>query len=314
MDVLYIANHVVFSLFITLFLVEIGMAFTGMLFYELYPTIKKYLIPMWEINGTFAIFYIVSFEAIYPKLLISVGFLYLVPVMFAALLFILRNAFISYSEYANNVTSKKTYFMVYSISTLIIGFLVISIFSSAMSGIGININTNTIYLLQFLFNPFNILIFVSLVLLGFCITAIVLSINKMRISASVSLFTSILIGLIGISTYTKYLLNNIFGDIWILYSLVIILLITLFTLILYIKKVQISNKLILPATFFIILIISISQYPYVYGNQLYINTYLTQSVNQVPIMYITTFGILFLSISISYLIYVYNKKEIIKEK
>ncbi len=314
MDILYIINHVVFSLFITLFLVEIGMAFTGMLFYKSYAKIKKYLIPMWEINGTFAIFYIVSFEAIYPKLLVSVGILYLVPVMIAALLFILRNAFISYSEYANNVASEKNYFMVYGISTLIIGFLVISIFSSAMSGIGININTNTLYLLEFLFNPFNILIFISLILLGFCITAIVLSIDKMRVYASAALFTSIFIGLIGTSTYTKYLLNNIFGDIWILYALIIILLITLFTLALYIKKVHISNKLILPVTFFIILIISISQYPYVYGNQLYINVYLTQSINQVPIIYITTFGMLFLSISISYLIYIYNKKEIIKEK
>ncbi len=314
MDILYIMNHVVFSLFITLFLVEIGMAFTGLLFYESYVKIKRYLIPMWEINGTFAIFYIVSFEAIYPKLLVSVGILYLVPVMVAALLFILRNAFISYTEYANNITSERAYFIIYSISTLVIGFLVISIFTSALSGIGININTNTLYVLQFLFNPFNILAFISLVLLGFCITVIVLSINKMRISAVTSLVASIFIGLISISTYTNYVLNNILGDIWILYSLIIILFITLFVLVLYIKKVRISNKMMLPATFFIILIFSISQYPYIYGNQAYINAYLTQGVNQAPILYITTFGMLFLSISIGYLIYIYNKKERIKEK
>ena len=92
MDILYIMNHVVFSLFITLFLVEVGMAFTGLIFYDSYKIIKKYLIPMWEINGTFAIFYIVSFEAIYPKLLVNIGTLYLLPVMVAALLLILRNA------------------------------------------------------------------------------------------------------------------------------------------------------------------------------------------------------------------------------
>ena len=305
MNILYLINHFIFSSFFTLFAAEVGIALILLFSYKNYDKLRTYLMPMWEINGTFAILYIVSFEAIYPQLLPTIVDLYLIPVMLAALLFILRNAFLSYSENVG-ASKKKLYVKIYSIITILISFIIISIFSSALSGIKINLSGQVNNIIPMLFNNFNILMFFSVALISFYSMCIVLSINYSKKVALITLILSIFIGAYAILTYTSYLTTILFSGVFL--ALICLTLIGfIITLISFIYQRNTLKKLMLPTFFLLIFTISIAQYPFIFGNKMQINQYLTSGVNTIPIIYITIIGMFFVSISIGYLIYIHNK-------
>ncbi|MDE1856294.1 MAG: hypothetical protein KGH49_03620, partial [Candidatus Micrarchaeota archaeon] len=88
MNPLYLVNYFIFSVFITLFLLEVGSAILALFSYGAYrDKLRRYLLPIWEVDGTFAAFYLVNFEVTYPTLLGIVGTIYILPLLLAAAFF-----------------------------------------------------------------------------------------------------------------------------------------------------------------------------------------------------------------------------------
>ncbi|MDE1768291.1 MAG: cytochrome d ubiquinol oxidase subunit II [Candidatus Micrarchaeota archaeon] len=179
MNLLVDINIVVFALVFSLFAVETGIALLNLLAYEkVWKRTTQYIAASWAISGTFLVFYIVNFEATYPLILTQAGTLYIVPVLLAGLFVIFRNAFIAYSEYAEDAVAKKTFVRVYAISTLIAVFLLISVLSSTVTGTGVNLSTMSLDYLEILFNPYNLLMFVCTAAVSILAVIMLLSIEK----------------------------------------------------------------------------------------------------------------------------------------
>ena len=159
MVALYTLNYAIFAIFLCLFIIETGIGVLSIFAYGTYRnSIRKYLLPIWGMDGTFAVFYLVNLIATYPTL-DGVAYAYIIPVLLSAIFFLLRNVFVSYSEYIGDIKFETLCMKIYGTSTIIMSFIVISIFASATSGIGVTISKNavSVSLITMLFNPFNLL-------------------------------------------------------------------------------------------------------------------------------------------------------------
>lgn len=285
MNTLYTINYVILSAFLTLFTIEIGIAILSLTQYSNYKQkIRKYINPIWEVNGTFAIFYLVNFEATFPNLLPIVAVVYLIPALIAFLFFILRNAFMVFSEHIDVKKSEERYMKVYGISTLIVAVFVISILTSSLSGVGVNFYNSSINLPLMIFNPFNILILVSIMLIAFFIIVNYLKIEKFRILSILFIIAAFLLIILSMISYLNYLLPSITAN----FILILVSgLILLISVILSAIKSKSAAYVAIVWLFTSIIILGIIQYPYVLAGTQNATNYLTNSLSGTYVTLIT---------------------------
>lgn len=153
---LYITiNYVILSVLFTFLLTEAMSVFSFMYDKRSIPTVKKYLDPVWGVVGTFAVFFIVNTEVLYPSIMPSIDYLYVFPILLATLLFIARNLFLVFSEYIWKDAKFNQLMLVriYSLVTFLILLILISVFLSIISGIGANSTLTAFSVAGFLSNP-----------------------------------------------------------------------------------------------------------------------------------------------------------------
>ena len=212
MSIMFSINYFIFSVFLTLFGLEVGIAVTLLLEYEKHKDkMKKFLMPLWEVTGTFAIFYLVNLEATVPSMLMLLGTVFAVPLLVAAIFFILRNAFLSYSEYMEDKRLEKRYLHVYAIATLVVAFIVISVLDSGISGIGINASAYSINMLKMFANSFNVLMFVGIALLSVFVTALFFDIREYKWFPGMAAILGIIAITIAIHSAMGYLFSAAFS-------------------------------------------------------------------------------------------------------
>jgi cytochrome d ubiquinol oxidase subunit II len=306
MNLLYLVNHLIFAIFMTMLLVEGGFAVTSLLAYKKYKkALLSYITPIWEITGTFAVFYAVNFEATFPTLLGAAGTIYAVPLLLAAALIIIRNVFLIYSAYIGDLKKETKYLRIYGIATIVALILFLSVLSSAMSGLGINLATETASIAMYL-NPFNIIVVVSSLLISLSLAASIFRIEKLSRIAWVPLAVAIALIYIGTSLFVPPAALN-FGTampgIALLAALVAIL------AVLQYKSSRYSGKLSILIVVFGITLFGVIQYPYILGSA-NITSYLATSALAQPLLIITLIGGMLVAASLSYLIYLsYLRKE-----
>lgn len=167
----YFINYTIFSAFLVLTLLETGSALLLLLSYNQYlERVMRYIVPIWEINGTFAVFYLVNLEATYPSIVKLVGTIYVAPVLAALIIFMAHNAFLAYSEYIRKERPRRTYIRIYSLSMVLVAFIAVSVLTSSVSGIGISIANSSITLSSMFLNGFNILVFIGVLLITLSVT------------------------------------------------------------------------------------------------------------------------------------------------
>ncbi len=82
MSLLYYLNYGILAAFLSLFFVEVGMAIYALVIYGRYrERIWRYIMPLWEITGTFAVFYGASLIATYPNLMPVIAPIYIGPIV-----------------------------------------------------------------------------------------------------------------------------------------------------------------------------------------------------------------------------------------
>ncbi|MDE1868927.1 MAG: cytochrome d ubiquinol oxidase subunit II [Candidatus Micrarchaeota archaeon] len=306
MSSLYFMNYAVFAVFFTLMTVEAGMAVLAVTSYEgARDKIRSYIMPLWEIIGTFAVFYFVEFEATYPSLLTLVGTAYILPILLAALFFILRNAFISYSEYIGKGRPENRYAKIYGISTLVVLFLVLSILTSGVSGIGVDVQQMSVNPLALSFNLFNITMFVAVILIGWFAAVAVTGSARYRKPGVYAGIAGIALVFVSMFSGAPHLAANLQDNV-----MPVAVSIALFAaaIVLHLKGSSFARYVVFAWLFSGILAYGALQYPYMFGGVLDTNAYAASGAGAAYLIIATAIGGIFLVAALAYLIYVNQRK------
>ncbi|MCL4343674.1 MAG: hypothetical protein JRN26_00425 [Nitrososphaerota archaeon] len=288
MNAEYIINYTVLSAFLTLFIAEIGSSFVFLINRGYYQKVKNFITPLWGPIGTFAIFYAVNTEATYPSALSLVGTMYITLGMAAGLFFILRNAFIMYSEAHSNKRMDIIYREIYIIMTLIVAFLVVTIFSSALSGIGVNLTTVSINPLVAMFNPFNILFFISVALIALSISYVQFGVKEGgKIVPVIAAVLAYIIVIVSSIIYLPYFLNSLSTG---TYLLIISLIVAAIGLVTYLLGKPFSKYIMGIWLFLSIDMFGMIQYPYLFGGVAKYTQFLNNSSMALYVSYVTAIG------------------------
>jgi cytochrome bd ubiquinol oxidase subunit II len=306
MNALYLVNHVIFAVFMTLLLMEGGFAITALVAYEKYKArLMRYITPIWEVTGTFAVFYVVNFEATFPKLLGVAGTLYAVPLLVAAALIILRNAFLIHAEYVGDLKKEAKYLKIYAVATVAALILLLSVLSSAMTGTGISVSTG-VSTLQMYLNPFNFIVIVSALLVSLSLAASVFRIERLERLAWLPLVLAVALFCIGISMAVPLVSASLASSL----PLVAVFLALLLALCIARAKNLIGSGVpLVLAVFLALTLLGVVEYPYIFGST-NITGYLNSSALAGPVMLITLVGGAIVTVAFAYLVYLsYLKKE-----
>jgi cytochrome d ubiquinol oxidase subunit II len=182
---LFEVNFAIFSVFVVLFLTEL---MGGVLLLVAYDATKSkvlpYIVPIWEVTGTFAAFWVVTADFAYPNMLIPVANLFAGLIVVFLILFVARNASISFAELITKrgwVDEKKLY-QAYGLATVLIGLVVLIVVSTIVSGAGVNLGVSppTFSLWGWLTNPGSLLYGIGVVVLGVGLAPVFYDIAPLR--------------------------------------------------------------------------------------------------------------------------------------
>ncbi|OWP56464.1 MAG: hypothetical protein B2I17_05175 [Thermoplasmatales archaeon B_DKE] len=281
-------NAAIFAAFFAMIATEL-MAASAIIFKYEESTKKvfRFLVPIWEITGTFFVFYAVNVEALVPDALPLIAYAYISYILIFLILYVGRNASIIAAEYIwkNRVVNRKLLYRVYALITYVLGILILVIYTSILSGVGVNFADKSFDLLKFVsFLPDDGFIVGSAILL-FGLGAVF---YDLEVNRSLPLAVTA-IGMIIAGTSFAYL-----GDITTPAFLAIPAILTLILPLLWMfdrtRKIA-SNKLVFQgalaiSAFFLVYTV----YPWLFGKTLGITSLLNNSAMQNQIFYTTIIG------------------------
>lgn len=141
MNGIFEVNYAAFSVFAALLITEIMGAVVLLIAWPARQKVLDYLVPVWEVTGTFGAFWVVTGDFAYPALLVPVASIFAPLLVVFLLLFVARSASISFAEFITKrgwLDEVKLY-RAYAISTIILGFAVLVLLSSLVGGQGVDL-------------------------------------------------------------------------------------------------------------------------------------------------------------------------------
>ncbi|WP_075056520.1 hypothetical protein [Thermogymnomonas acidicola] len=146
-------NMAIFAMFFAILSTELMAASAFIFRYsEAEKKVTKYIIPIWEITGgTFFVFYAVNLEALIPEIIPFVAYTFVAYILVFLILYVLRNASIISAEFIwkNRRIDRKLLYRAYSVITYVLGVIVLIIYTSVISGVGIDFPARTFNLASF---------------------------------------------------------------------------------------------------------------------------------------------------------------------
>ena len=145
MNGIFEVNFAAFSVFAALLITEIMGAVVLLISWPAKEKVLDYLVPVWEVTGTFGAFWVVTGDFAYPSLLVPVASLFAPLLGVFATLWGARSAGISFAECITKrgwLDEVKLY-RAYALSTVVIGVVVLVLLSSLVGGQGVNLSTGS---------------------------------------------------------------------------------------------------------------------------------------------------------------------------
>lgn len=136
-------DFAVFAVFVTLFITEVMGSVMILIGWDIYRKgVLDYIVPVWEVTGTFAAFWVVASDFAFPKVLIPVANIFPWMIMLFLILFVARNSTIVFAEFIikKGWLDERKLFSGYALSTLLIAVVVLIILSGIIGGTGINLS------------------------------------------------------------------------------------------------------------------------------------------------------------------------------
>jgi cytochrome d ubiquinol oxidase subunit II len=136
-------DYAVFAVFATLLITEIMGA---MLLLTAWDATKKrvldYIVPIWEITGTFGAFWVVTSYFAYPTLLIPVSEIFAPLLIIFLILFIARNSSIAFAEFIikKRWLDEVKLYKAYAFSAIVLGLVLLVLVSALVGGQGVHLS------------------------------------------------------------------------------------------------------------------------------------------------------------------------------
>ena len=145
-NLIFEVNYAAFSVFATLLITEIMGAVLLLIAWDAArKRVLDYVVPMWEITGTFGALWVVTGYFAYPSLLVPVASIFAPLLIVFLLLFVARNTSISFAEFIlkRGWLDEEKLYKAYAISTVVLGLIVLVLLSSLVGGQGVNLPKGT---------------------------------------------------------------------------------------------------------------------------------------------------------------------------
>ena len=287
-DIEVVLNLIIFSMFFTIVSTELMAASVILFKYE--ESEKKvlgFLIPIWEITGTFFVFYVVNLEGMAPDILPLLAYSFISYILIFLILYVLRNTVIITAEniWKNSKINRRFLYSAYAVVTFVLGAMIVMIYTAFLGGHGLNIKSETFSLAPFLsFLPDDGFI-IGIAILFFGLAAVFYGLSVNRFLPLIVTIIGMLIS--GISVFELGDTNNAaLFSIPAVFTLLIPLLWIFPQTKHFIEKKLVFQGLLAISVFFL----AYSQYPYLLGKMLLITTVLNNTAMQIQMFYATVVG------------------------
>ncbi len=141
-NLIFEVNYAAFAVFAALLVTEMMGAVLLLIDWDAArKKVLDYVVPIWEVTGTFGAFWVVTGDFAYPSLLIPVALIFSPLLVVFLILFVARNASISYAEFIVKrrwLDDAKLY-KAYAFSTIALGFVVLVLLSALVGGQGVDL-------------------------------------------------------------------------------------------------------------------------------------------------------------------------------
>jgi cytochrome d ubiquinol oxidase subunit II len=138
-------NYAVFAVFATLIITEIMGAVLLLTAWEATKrNVLDYIVPIWEITGTFGALWVVTGDFAYPALLIPVSQMFAPLLTIFLILFVARNASIAFGEFIikKRWLDEVKLYKAYAVSTIVLGLVLLVLVSALVGGQGVDLATS----------------------------------------------------------------------------------------------------------------------------------------------------------------------------
>lgn len=145
MNGIFTVNYAAFSMFSALLITEIMGAVGLLIAWPSRSKVLDYLVPIWEVTGTFGALWVVTGDFAYPALLVPVAALFTPLLIVFLILFVARNTSISFAEFITKrgwLDEEKLY-KSYAVSTVVLGLVVLVLLSALVGGQGVNLTAGS---------------------------------------------------------------------------------------------------------------------------------------------------------------------------
>jgi len=145
MNAIFEVNYAAFSVFASLLITEIMGAVVLLVTWPAREKVLDYLVPIWEITGTFGAFWVVTGVFAYPSLLVPVAAIFTPLLIVFLILWVARGSTIAFAEFITKrgwLDEAKLY-RAYSVATVLLGLVVLVLLSSLVGGQGVDLTSGS---------------------------------------------------------------------------------------------------------------------------------------------------------------------------
>jgi hypothetical protein len=299
-------NASIFAIFFAIASTEL-MAGSMLIFYykETNEEIKKFIVPIWEITGTFLVFYVVNVEALVPSLIPILAYVYIPYILLFIFVYGARNGFIIFAEFIGKtfaITEEQLY-KLYGFVTLILGTLLLIAYGSLISGVGVDLNNYSFDLFQYLSYWPDVGFVLGSALIYFGLAHSFFRVEKnYKLSLSLTVF-GVLMNSLSFIYFTNFKFYN-----YLILPIVFTLIIPVMNQFYYTRKYARNKILYLILMSLTVGITEKAILPYLFGGKINVIDYFPNSAIQVAMFQATIIGGTLVGIFLAYYFYFYFKK------
>ena len=303
MNIIFELYFAVFAIFASLLITEIMGSVVLLLFWkQANSKVLEYIIPTWEVTGTFAAFLVVMGDFAYPSLLVPIAFIFGPLLTVFLILFVARSASLAFAEFIikRKWLDKEKLYRTYAVATLILGLTVLILLSALVSGAGVNFAAETFSLGAWVSSHGSILFVVGTLLVGIGVAPVFFSLNAVK-----KIVLPLTLAGVALSVLAYYLYSPSFVSDLMLIPVILILLVGVLFVISEKTATIVSNKAIF-ITFLSVIIFSLQflVYPTAIAGAVSVNAVTTSGPMTSAYFTITAVGGVMLAIMLGFYMHI----------
>lgn len=300
-------DFAVFAVFAALLITELMGAVLLLIAYDgARKSVLGYIVPIWEITGTFGAFWVVVTDFAFPSILTPAAHIFAVGFMMFLILIVARNATIVFGEYIikKGWLDERKLYLGYSLSTIVLGLIVLIIVSAIISGAGVDLTAATLSITGYFSNPGSILFIIGALFIGVGLAPVFYDLKGFRFLSIPATAAGIALSVAGYAFYSTALLTP---------YIVIPVLLTIAVPLLYYTKVGtvlVTSKLVfLAVASIIIFTLNTVVYPSAFGRAVSIDAITTSGPMAGAFFAITDVGVSLLAIMIAFYVMLVKRSQ-----